>query len=585
MMALVFHENAAFRIARWAALVSLFAILPCSARSQDSGAQTSSDSNTEAPTTIFRDSDTSRWWVSGQGNLVFQWHPLFLAKYSEQNSRTLLVQTATTHIHTPCGGFDLFCSPGIGNYVASPNQTENLSERVLITIAQGEIPFALPRGSSVRASIDDEDKNSNAQKWNIHAQITEIVQGDPSFYAKYSGPNSLKNTGEIQETFTTDLFFGARLWHGSEIHVDALMWQGFGLSHTEGIEDFPNGDAFKLGTKIPHFMFAHLFIRETIGLGGQRESVSDGPLSLASKQDISRLTFTLGRFTPTDLFDHNLYAQDPHVQFMNWAMNTNLSWDFPSDSVGYTTGLAVELNQPKWTLRSGFFQVPFTKNGFTADDQVLTWPHEGSNGPFLRSWGAVVEFERRYDAGVHPGAIRFLGWLDKAHMINYREATLLLEANGPGADLSAARAFRHKFGFGLNWEQEITKNVGVFSRLGWNNGQTEGWMYTDANWTASLGTSVSGAAWRRSNDGIGIAFVTSGASSNAQKYLEAGGLDIVDGDGKLTYGSEKVVEAYYNFLIWKTVHVTIDYEFAANPAFNRDRGPVSVIGLRFHWQF
>ena len=114
---------------------------------------------------------------------------------------------------------------------------------------------------------------------------------------------------------------------------------------------------------------------ETIGFGGKQEPVPDGPLTLAGEQDISRLTFTLGRFSPTDMFDNNAYAQDPHTQFMNWAMITNLAWDFPADSVGYTTGLAVELNQPRWALRYGFFQVPSVQNRFTADDQILTFPH------------------------------------------------------------------------------------------------------------------------------------------------------------------------------------------------------------------
>ena len=79
---------------------------------------------------------------------------------------------------------------------------------------------------------------------------------------------------------------------------------------------------------------------------------------MAGKQDISRLTFTVGRFTPTDMFDNNTYAHDAHTQFLNWAACTNLTWDYPADSVGYTTGIAVELNQPRWTLRYGFFQMP-----------------------------------------------------------------------------------------------------------------------------------------------------------------------------------------------------------------------------------
>jgi high affinity Mn2+ porin len=422
------------------------------------------------------------------------------------------------------------------------------------------------------------------QNWNFHGQVTETPQGDPSFRALYSGPNSLDKKGEVQETFTSDFFVGARLWNGGEFHADGLLWKGFGLTNDKGIEAFPNGDAFKLGTRNPHFMFAHLFIRETIGLGGKRESVPDGPLTLAGEQDISRLTFTFGRLSPTDIFDNNSYAQDSHTQFMNWAMITNLSWDFPADSVGYTTGFAVELNQPRWALRYGFFQVPNIQNGFTADDQILMFPRAGGDGPFFRSWGMVTEFERRY-AHAHAGVIRVLSYVNEANTIGYREATPLLEANGPGADLSSARAFRRKYGFGLNWEQKIIDDVGIFSRLGWNNGQVEGWMYNDSNWTASFGGSVKGTPWRRMKDAIGLAYVESGASRSNQQFLEAGGTDILDGDGALTYGSEKVMEIYYNFAIWKNVQVTPDYEFVVNPAFNRDRGPVSVMAIRLHWKF
>jgi high affinity Mn2+ porin len=438
------------------------------------------------------------------------------------------------------------------------------------------------RSSGVAAQ--DAPGDTVIQNWNIHGQVTETPQGDPGFRALYSGPNSLDRKGEVQETFTSDFYVGARLWHGAEIHADGLLWKGFGLSNDKGIEAFPNGDAFKLGTKTPYFMFAHLFIRQTIGLGGRREPVPDGPLTLAGERDISRVTFTLGRLSPTDMFDNNTYAQDPHTQFMNWAMITNLAWDFPADSVGYTTGLVVELDQPRWALRYGFFQVPNTQNGFTADDQILTFPHGGGDGPFFRSWGMVTEFERRY-ANAHSGAVRVLSFVNRANTIGYREATPLLIAYGPGADLSSARAYRRKYGFGLNWEQKVTDHVGVFSRLGWNNGQVEGWMYNDSNWTASLGTSIGGVAWRRPKDTFGLAYVLSGASRSNQEFLEAGGADILDGDGALAYGSENVMEAYYNFAIWKNVQVTPDYEFVNNPAFNRDRGPVSVFAIRLHGQF
>jgi high affinity Mn2+ porin len=422
------------------------------------------------------------------------------------------------------------------------------------------------------------------QTWNIHGQITETPQGNTSFPAKYSGPNSLNSKGEIQETFTADLFAGVRLWRGAELHVDGLMWQGFGLSNGHGIEAAPNGDAFKLGTKTPYFMFAHLFVRQTIGLGGKQESVPDGFFTLAGKRDVSRITITLGRFSPVDMFDNNAYAQDAHTQFSDWAAVTNIAWDFPADGVGYTSGIAIELNRPQWALRYGVFQEPAVANAFTSDDQVLTFPHMGSDGPFFRSLGMAVEFERRY-GGIHPGAIHPLVWENEANMISFRAALPLLEANGSGANLSPARAFRRKYGFGLNWEQSVSKDIGLFSRLGWNDGRTEGWMYGDANWTASLGVSIKGASWRRANDTSGLVYATSGASRQAQAFLAAGGTEILGGDGALTYGSEKALEIYYSIPIQKTVHVTVDYEFVGNPAFNRDRGPVSVFGVRFHWQF
>lgn len=432
------------------------------------------------------------------------------------------------------------------------------------------------------------------QNWNWHVQNTDIVEGDPGFRAKYSGPNSLNREGEVQETVTTDLFAGARLWRGAEAHMDFLMWQGFGLSHTFGIEAFPNGDAYKAGTEIPNYTFARLFVRQTIGLGGEQEDVADNELTLAGRQDISRLTFTIGRFSPLDVFDYNTYAHDQHTQFMNWAMMGNLTWDYGQDTVGFTTGIAVELNQPKWALRYGVFQMPSVKNGFTGDDQYLMYPPRGAYGPFLRAWAMAAEFERRYSIDTHPGAIRFLSWLDNADFASYRVATALLQANPPGPDVGQgsgvtippeARAFRYKYGFGLNWEQEVAKNVGMFSRLGWTDGHNETWTFSDPDWSASLGVSVKGEAWHRPGDTFGVAAIVSGASRDNQKFLEAGGTDMLDGDGALSYGPEKVLDTYYDSQIWKTIHAALDYQFVTNPTFNRARGPVSIFGMRLHSEF
>jgi high affinity Mn2+ porin len=461
----------------------------------------------------------------------------------------------------------------------------------------GQTGNASPGQQGEKKEDDAEKKDDGAtaepQSFNFHAQATTVAQGDLPFSAKYSGPNSLNSAGERQETLTADLFAGVRLWSGAEMHVDALMWQGFGLSQTFGIEAFPSADAYKAGTEIPDFMVAHLMIRQTFGLGGEQEDVPDGQLTLAGKQDISRLTFTVGRFTPTDIFDNNAYAHDAHTQFMNWAACSNLTWDYPSDSVGYTTGISAELNQPQWTLRYGFFQMPGVENGFTADDRVFVWPAGGSGGDFWKSWGMMTELERRWKLGDHPGAIRFMVWLDEADFASFAVATALLRANPPPLDApagasstvpAAAFAYRYKYGFGLNWEQELAKNVGMFSRLGCNDGHEVAWTYTDANWSASLGVAVKGAAWRRPNDTVGMVGILSGASRDQREFLEAGGTGILNGDGNLTYSPEKVLESYYDFPIGKTAHFALDYQFVGDPAFNADRGPVSIFGVRLHWE-
>jgi high affinity Mn2+ porin len=439
----------------------------------------------------------------------------------------------------------------------------------------------------------DSDTNQ-IRRWNFHIQNTYVIQGDLRFPAKYSGPNSLNSQGEAQETATLDFFFGARLWRGGEAHLDFLAWQGFGLSQTFGIEAFPNGDAYKAGTRIPNYTIAHLLIRQTIFLGGKQEYLPDDQLTLAGKQEISRLTFSIGRLSPLDICDNNIYAHDPHTQFMNWAMMGNLTWDYGQNTVGYTTGAGVELNQPKWSLRYGFFQMPRDKNGFTGDDQLLTWPRQGAYGPFWRSWAMMAEFERRYAINAHPGTIRFLSWLDEADFASYRLATTILLADPPDLNVGkgsgvtipdSARGFHHKYGFGLNWEQELAKNLGIFSRLGWTDGHYDTWTFTDVDWSASLGVSVKGETWRRHADTWGLAFIISGASRDNQQFLKAGGTDMLDGDGNLNYDPEKVIETYYDFQIWKTIHLTLDYQFVTNPAFNRDRGPVTIFGARLHWEF
>jgi high affinity Mn2+ porin len=85
---------------------------------------------------------------------------------------------------------------------------------------------------------------------------------------------------------------------------------------------------------------------------------------------------------------------------------------------------------------------------------------------------------------------------------------------------------------------------------------------------------------------VGVAGAINGISSVHQTFLNAGGLGILVGDGKLPHpGGEYILEAYYKINIWRSAFATFDLQHINNPAYNRDRGPVWVPGFRFHTEF
>ena len=73
-------------------------------------------------------------------------------------------------------------------------------------------------------------------------------------------------------------------------------------------------------------------------------------------------------------------------------------------------------------------------------------------------------------------------------------------------------------------------------------------------------------------------------SGDHRAFLADGGLGFIIGDGRLNYRPEQIVESYYAFRVSSQWTVTADYQHIANPAYNRDRGPVSVACLRLHWE-
>jgi high affinity Mn2+ porin len=438
---------------------------------------------------------------------------------------------------------------------------------MLVVVLDG--PFARGQDATPQSQPSDaaNPTPSDPQRWDLHFQSTAGAQGHPSFPAQYTGPNSLKADDEIKDTISVDVMGGVRLWSGAEFFGDIVIWQGYGLSNTLGMAGFPNGEAFRIGRTYPDAYLCRAYLREMIGLGGEKEANDDG---LGGAKDVSNLTFTVGHLSAKDIFDNNAYANDSRTQFMNWSLMANDAWDYPANTLGFTNGAVAELNMRTWTGRLGIFTVSKVANGLRID-----W-----NLP--KAWSAAAEYERRYSAQGHAGTLRLFAYDTRAHMGSY-QATL----NDPSIeeDIYLTAACRYKYGFGINMDQELRKNLGVFARVGWSDGKNQTYEFTDVDRTATAGASLKGARWRRPDDTVGLAVIVNGISAAHREYLAAGGLGITVGDGALDYRAERIAETYYNWKIAKHYQLTLDYQFAQDPAYNHVRGPVDLIALRFHTEF
>jgi high affinity Mn2+ porin len=409
------------------------------------------------------------------------------------------------------------------------------------------------------------------EKWNLYFQATSIGQYHGSFNSPYSGTFSLAGHPEAEASLTSTLFFGWQLARNTQIYFDPELAGGRGFSAVNGIADFPNGEMPRVATATPKPYLARLYITQDFGFGDAREFISSDENQLAGSRPMTRYSVTIGRFTVTDFFDNNKYTHEPRTQFMGWAIMYNGAWDYSADTHGYTWGWVHEFHTRRWSVRYGSAAMPRVANGLRFDRRVL------------RDRGDAFEGEVRVKPGGHDGAVRVLSYQNHARMGTYADALHLAGETGAKPDITATRRpGTLKYGFGLNVEQELAKDVGVFARLGWNDGKTESFAFTPIDRLASVGLSLGGARWKRPHDTVATALTVNGLSGVHALYLSRGGLDFMIGDGTLRYGPETVSESYYSARVMPGVFATIDLQHATNPAFNRDRGPVWIGALRLH---
>jgi high affinity Mn2+ porin len=416
----------------------------------------------------------------------------------------------------------------------------------------------------------DKDKEPDISWYSAHAQFTGVTQDHDIFRAPYTGTNSLKPNEPMATSITATLFLDARLWEGGELVFNPEIAGGSGFSGTTGIASFPNGEITRVGTIEPTPYIARLFFRQTFGFGGGQEDIEDAANELSGKKDMNRFVISIGKFSATDFADDNTYSHDPRGQFLPWGLMYNGAWDYPANVRGYTYGVSAEYHTQWWTLTYGIFAEPAVANGAELD------PHIADAN------GQVLEWEQRYELNKHKGAIRLLGYLNHAHMGNYSEALAQMPVD---PNITLTRAYRFKYGLGLNWEQELTEELGIFGRLGWDNGQSESWAFTEIDRLAEIGLSLKGTCWCRPKDVVGLAYEIDGLSGPHRNYLGAGGLGFIIGDGQLNYSPEQIFDAYYSYQVIKGIFFTLDFQEVLHPAYNRARGPVSIGSARLHLEF
>ncbi len=405
--------------------------------------------------------------------------------------------------------------------------------------------------------------------WAVFGQLTNVTQRNNVFRSPYSGANSLDPHGGTEETTDATLYLGRRLWRGAEVWLNPEIDQGFGLSGTLGAAGFPSGEAYKIGANAPYLRLPRAFVRQYLPLGGAEQPVDAAVNQLPYQRAADGLTITAGKFSVVDIFDSNSYAHDPRTDFMNWALIDAGTFDYAADAWGFTYGAAAEFAQGPWTVRGGIFQLSPAPNGkITAVD--------------FSQFSLVGEIEQRYEWNGRPGKLRLLGFANRGKMGTYADAVQLTGQTGEVPSTAAVRHLNWRPGVSINVEQEASSEIGVFARGGLNNGRFEAYEFTEINQTVSAGISLAGARWGRPEDTVGVAAVVNALSGDARRYFAAGGLGILIGDGRLNYGTERIVELYYALKVNPHWAVTADYQHLQHPAYNRDRGPVSVFGARLH---
>ncbi len=438
-------------------------------------------------------------------------------------------------------------------------------------------------------------ENTDGNAWDVFGQSTYILSRKNPFSAPYTDlngtPNSLSPEKERSFTFSATVFAARRLSQTTELYFVPEIISLLPLSQLHGLGgSVQDGELEKGGTEEPTLYRSRLFVRYTRNLGGERTEIDSAPMQMARSVESRRFVLTAGNFAVIDIFDKNAFAGDVRQQFVSMNFLTYSAYDFEADARGYTWGVAGEYYHDDWALRFGRFVGPKNPNQLPLDDRF--WKH----------YGDQLEIEHAHKLHGQPGKIRMLAYRNVANMGRWDDAVNAFLAdpgknattctgfnygssNPAAPDLCWARKRNSKVGAGIDLEQSVTSEAGVFLRAMKSDGHTEVYAFTSTDSSLAFGTLIKGRSWHRAGDSVGVAFARNWISNEHAQYLALGGVDGFIGDGALNRKPESAFEVFYNLNVNKYFWITSDYQHIENPAYNGDRGPVNVYAVRLHAEF
>jgi high affinity Mn2+ porin len=446
-----------------------------------------------------------------------------------------------------------------------------------------------PRAGNKEPQLTMFDHPAN-RPWLISGQANIIFQAHPGFHSPYQGQNSLLPQGEYKTSLVGTIFTGLQLHRNLRYNTDAIFdlesAGGRGISEALGLAGFTNLDVVRNPTLGPVPYVARAQIHQTIGLTSKMVDAQRTPFSLATVVPSRRLDLRVGKLSLPDVFDQNNPASDSHLQFLNWTVDNNGAYDYAADTRGYTYAAILEYDDGTWAARYGMALMPTVANGI--DLQSSLRKARGDNYEVDYARGPLT----RWLDPKRQGAVRLLGYVNRANMGVYRvQNQEALEERATGNPDATPVITDHpfgttmKYGVGLNFEQELPKDLRVFGRFGWNEGQHESYAYTEDDETFEVGGDLTGNRWSRPTDRVGLVVVTNAIKRDHQAYLGLGGLGFLLGDGRLSYAREDIFETYYTAHNWQGLFSSFDFQFVEHPGYNQDRGPVAVFSVRTHVDF